>query len=199
GYLAQEPDFAPGDTIRSAAAAGDPELQAALREYQALAERMTREADERLLARQGELMSRNEALGGGDWQHRVETVLTRLGLRGWERHGEQLGGWDGKRVALARVLLQHPALLLLDEPTNHLDADTTLWLEEYLLDYPGAVMLITHDRYFLDRVVSRMIEVSRAELTPFPGGYTEYLEAKAERQARLTVEQEKRARALERA
>src|SRR5690606_40548703 len=104
--------------------------------------RMTRGAAEGLLARQGELMSRVEALGGWDWQHRVETVLTRLGLVGWERPVEGLSGGERKRVALARVLLQRPDLLLLDEPTNHLDADTTLWLEEYLLDYPGAVMLI---------------------------------------------------------
>jgi ATP-binding cassette subfamily F protein uup len=105
---------------------------------------------------------------------------------------EGLSGGERKRVALARVLLQQPELLLLDEPTNHLDADTTAWLEEHLQEYPGAVLLITHDRYFLDRVVTRMLEVSTGELTGYPGGYTEYLEAKAERMERASVEEEKR-------
>jgi ATP-binding cassette subfamily F protein uup len=95
----------------------------------------------------------------------MEAVLTRLGVDHWERKVAGLSGGEQKRVALARVLLQQPELLLLDEPTNHLDADTVLWLEEHLQAYPGAVMLITHDRYFLDRVVTRMIEVSVGELT----------------------------------
>jgi ATP-binding cassette subfamily F protein uup len=199
GYLAQEPDFSAGQTIRQAVAAGHPEMEEALREYQEVASRITAGAadSERLLARQGELMSRIEALGGWDWQHRVEAMLTHVGLDRWDRPVEGLSGGERKRVALAQVLLQRPDLLLVDEPTNHLDADTTLWLEEFLLDYPGAVMLITHDRYFLDRVVTRMIEVNRAELTAFPGGYTEYLEAKAEREARLTAEEEKRAKLIE--
>ncbi len=199
GYLAQEPVFGAGETIRSAVSAGNAELQAALREYREVAERLAApdSASGRLLARQDKLMARIDVLGGWDWQHRVESVLTRLGVSDWDRAVEGLSGGERKRVALARVLLQRPDLLLLDEPTNHLDADTTLWLEELLQEYPGAVMLITHDRYFLDRVVTRMIEVARAELTGYPGGYTEYLEAKTERQARLAVEQEKRARLIE--
>jgi ABC transport system ATP-binding/permease protein len=129
-------------------------------------------------------------------QHEIEAVLTRLGVDRWERPVGGLSGGERKRVALARVLVQEPELLLLDEPTNHLDADTTEWLEDALSDYPGAVMLITHDRYFLDHVVTRMIEVNRSELVPFPGGFTEYLEAKAEREARLAVAEEKRSRLI---
>jgi ABC transport system ATP-binding/permease protein len=198
GYLSQEPRFATGDTIRSAVAGGNPELQAALREYHEVADSLATGADhDRLLQRQGRLMARIETLGGWDWESRVEMMLSKVGLDGWDRDVAPLSGGERKRAALARVLLQSPDLLLLDEPTNHLDADTTLWLEDYLIDYPGAVMLITHDRYFLDRVVTRMIEVSRAELTPFPGGYTEYLEAKAERTERMKVEEEKRARLIE--
>ncbi|HET8656314.1 MAG TPA: ABC-F family ATP-binding cassette domain-containing protein [Longimicrobiaceae bacterium] len=199
GYLAQEPEFEPGQSIRAAVAKGHPEMEEALTEYDRVARQIAEGSNdtERLLARQGELMHRIDALGGWDWQHRVATILTRVGLDAWERPVDGLSGGERKRVALAQVLLQRPDLLLLDEPTNHLDADTTLWLEEYLQEYPGAVMLITHDRYFLDRVVTRMIEVHRSELTPFPGGYTEYLEAKAERQARLSVEEEKRARLIE--
>ncbi|HEX6069767.1 MAG TPA: ABC-F family ATP-binding cassette domain-containing protein [Longimicrobiaceae bacterium] len=199
GYLEQEPDLTPGMSIRGTVCAGHPEMEDALAAYARVAgdlESGDGDAD-RLLARQGELMATIDRLGGWDWQHRVETVLTHVGLDRWERDVAGLSGGERKRVALARVLLQQPDVLLLDVPTNHLDADTTLWLEEYLQEYPGAVMLITHDRYFLDRVVTRMVEVNRAALTPFPGGYTEYLEAKAERQARLTVEEQKRARLIE--
>jgi ATP-binding cassette subfamily F protein uup len=198
GYLAQEPEFAEGDTIRSAVAAGHPEMEAVLREYHSVSDRIAAgEGDERLVAKQGDLLSRIDALGGWEWEHQVENMLTRVELDGWDRPVEGLSGGEKKRVSLARVLLQRPDLLLLDEPTNHLDADTTLWLEDYLLDYPGAVMLITHDRYFLDRVVTRMIEVHRAELTSFPGAYTEYLEAKSVREERLSVEEAKRAKLIE--
>ncbi len=198
GYLAQEPEFGDAETIRSAVAGGNPELQAALGEYHDIADALVGgDGAGKLLQRQGELMSRIEALGGWDWESRVETMLTRVGLDGWDRPVQGLSGGERKRAALARVLLQRPDLLLLDEPTNHLDADTTLWLEDYLLDYPGAVMLITHDRYFLDRVVTRMIEVSRAELTTYPGGYTEYLEARSVRTEQMQVEEEKRAKLIE--
>ncbi|MEX2570179.1 MAG: ABC-F family ATP-binding cassette domain-containing protein [Gemmatimonadota bacterium] len=198
GYLAQEPRFQPDATIRSAVSAGHPELLASLRSYQEISATLAKPHSdhERLLARQGDLMARIDALGGWDWQHRVETMLTRVGVDAWDRPVAGLSGGEQKRVALARALLQQPDLLLLDEPTNHLDADTTLWLEEHLVEYPGAVMLITHDRYFLDRVVTRMIEVSRAELTTYPGGYTEYLEAKSERIERMTVEEQKRGKLI---
>ncbi len=199
GYLPQEPEFAEGDTIARAVAAGKPELQEAIAEYHAIAARLARGEGnaERLVDRQGQAAARIDAAGGWDWEHRMESILTRLGVDGWERPVDGLSGGERKRVALARVLLQQPELLLLDEPTNHLDADTVAWLQEHLEDYPGALMLITHDRYFLDRVVTRMIEVSRGELTPYPGGYTEYLEAKAERMARETVEEEKRSRLID--
>ncbi|HKP74163.1 MAG TPA: ABC-F family ATP-binding cassette domain-containing protein [Longimicrobiaceae bacterium] len=194
GYLAQEPEFEADATILSAAASGRPELMEAIGEYHAVAEALARGdgGADRLLARQEQAAARIDALGGWDYEHRLEAVLTKLGVERWERPVAGLSGGEQKRVALARVLLQQPELLLLDEPTNHLDADTVLWLEEHLQEYLGAVMLITHDRYFLDRVVERMIEVSSAELTPYPGGYTEYLEAKAERMERLAVEEDKR-------
>jgi ATP-binding cassette subfamily F protein uup len=199
GYLSQEPAFEPGATIIRAVAAGTPELQDAFAEYHDVTARLARgEGDqERLLARQGEVAARIDALHGWDHEHRMEAILTKLGVDGWERPVDGLSGGERKRVALARVLLQAPELLLLDEPTNHLDADTTAWLEEHLQEYRGAVMLITHDRYFLDRVVTRMIEVSVGELTPYPGGYTEYLEAKAERMERLAVEEGKRKKLIE--
>ncbi|MBB4636438.1 ABC-F family ATP-binding cassette domain-containing protein [Longimicrobium terrae] len=194
GYLSQEPEFEPGATILSTVAGGKPDLLDAIREYHAVGEALaagTGDVD-RLLARQERAAGRIDSLGGWDYEHQMENVLTRLGVEQWERPVEGLSGGERKRVALARVLLQAPELLLLDEPTNHLDADTTAWLEEHLESYPGAVMLITHDRYFLDRVVTRMLEVSTGELVGYPGGYTEYLEAKAERMERASVEEAKR-------
>jgi ATP-binding cassette subfamily F protein uup len=199
GYLAQEPIFQPGQTIRAAAAEGNREIHEALTAYHEVSRDLAANgADlERLLARQGELAARLDRLGGWDWESRVEAMLTRLGVSGWDRPVDALSGGEKKRVALARTLLAQPELLLLDEPTNHLDADTVLWLEEHLADYPGALLLITHDRYFLDRVVDRLIEVSAAALTPYPGGYTEYLEAKAERMAQLAAEEGKRLKLIE--
>ena len=199
GYLAQDPEFEPGATILSAAASGRPELMEAIGEYHAVSEQLAQGdgAADRLLARQEQAAARIDALGGWDYEHRMEAILTKLGVERWERAVAGLSGGEQKRVALARVLLQQPELLLLDEPTNHLDADTVLWLEEHLQEYPGAVMLITHDRYFLDRVVTRMIEVAVGELTAYPGGYTEYLEARVERMERLAVEEDKRKKLIQ--
>jgi ABC transport system ATP-binding/permease protein len=199
-FLEQEPAFEPGHTILEAAAEGRPELAAALAAYDDVAHRLAEpHADhDRLVRRHAELAAEIERLGGWDWTHRVEAMLTRLGVAGWEREVAGLSGGEAKRVALARALLAQPELLLLDEPTNHLDADTVLWLEEYLIDYPGALLLVTHDRYFLDRVVDRMLEVAQGELTAYPGGYTEYLEAQAERAERDAIADDKRRRLLAR-
>jgi ATP-binding cassette subfamily F protein uup len=131
-------------------------------------------------------------------QHKVEALLTRLGIPDWERVVDHLSVGERRRIAVARALLPEPDLLLLDEPTNHLDPDTILWLEETLFDFRGAVLVVTHDRYFLDRVVDRMIEIADGSLTSYDGGYTEYLEARAERETRERVEEAKRLRFLER-
>ncbi|MEO5510850.1 MAG: ABC-F family ATP-binding cassette domain-containing protein [Longimicrobiales bacterium] len=195
GYLAQEPDFRAGQKIRDAVAEGRPELYAALGEYDRVGHMLaSSEPDhERLVERHAALGATIDRLGGWDWNHRVESMLTQLGVVSYDRTVDGLSGGEAKRVALARTLLAQPELLLLDEPTNHLDADTVLFLENYLIEYAGAVMLITHDRYFLDRVVDRMIEVESGQLTSFPGGYTQYLEAQAARtELQATVDAKRR-------
>lgn len=128
----------------------------------------------------GALQSWIEHHGGWNTDYRIETVLTHLKIKDKDRLIATLsGGWK-KRVALAKLILQSPDLLLLDEPTNHLDAETTEWLEGYLRDYPGALMLITHDRYFLDKVVNQMFELEKGKITCFVGGYSKYLVSKGE-------------------
>jgi ABC transport system ATP-binding/permease protein len=198
-YLTQEPTFTPGHSIHDAVAEGRPELSAAHAEYARIGEQLAHaHADhDRLLARHGELAGTIDRLGGWDWHQGVDAMLTRLGVEAWDRVVDGLSGGEAKRVALARALLAQPDLLLLDEPTNHLDADTVLFLEEYLVDYAGAVMLITHDRYFLDRVVDRMIEVADGALTAYTGGYTEYLQAQAERAEWQATIESKRRRLIE--
>ncbi len=201
GYLPQAPEMDPDVTVFETAAEGRRELQAALAEYRRVTLELTENPPpdrlERLLDRQARLTARIEDEGGWNWDHRVEEVLTRLGIGEWERPLGRLSGGERRRVALARTLLSDPDLLLLDEPTNHLDAETVLWLEETIFDFPGSVLVITHDRYFLDRVVDRMIEVSVHGLTSYQGGYTEYLEARSEQEVRREVEEGKRAKLLE--
>ena len=136
----------------------------------------------------GKLLKEQEALGswidhhgGWDTDHRINEALSRLGVMDRNARVGLLSGGMKKRVALAKQVLRSPDLLLLDEPTNHLDATTTQWLEEFLISYPGAVMLITHDRYFLDRVVERIFELEEGNMTSYSGGYSDYLLGRAER------------------
>lgn len=128
-----------------------------------------------LLQEQQELQSWFDLHGGWDVEHRISSLCHRLGIDALDVRAQDLSGGQQKRVALARVLLACPDLLLLDEPTNHLDAQTVQWLEEELIEYPGALILVTHDRYFLDRVVGRMFEVEEGKIQTYEGNYTQYL------------------------
>jgi ABC transport system ATP-binding/permease protein len=183
GYLSQEPVLDDASTVAAEIEGGLQEIRSAIAAFNELSDRMaTNPPDmERLLARQGELSVWIEHHGGWNTDHRVSEIMTHLQLPDPHQRIGTLSGGTKRRVALARLLLQAPELLLLDEPTNHLDADTTQWLQDHLKAYPGAVMLITHDRYFLDEVVTRMLELERGTITSSQGGYSLYLEQREER------------------
>ncbi|MGZ3457255.1 MAG: ABC-F family ATP-binding cassette domain-containing protein [Archangium sp.] len=141
------------------------------------------------------LSDRIEQLGGWDTEHRAKTLLDRLGVKDWDRPVAELSGGLRKRVAIARALLTRPDMLMLDEPTNHLDADTVDWLEEELDKLPGSLLLVTHDRYFLDDLVDRIVEIQPGGgVTSYPGNYEAYLEQKLVAQENASVAQHKRER-----
>ncbi|MBK9519557.1 MAG: ABC-F family ATP-binding cassette domain-containing protein [Anaeromyxobacter sp.] len=192
-YLPQEPVFDPDATVASELEVARAPLKAALDAHAALGARLATERDEglhdKLLSDLAALSERVEHLGGWDTAHEARTLLDRLGVKDWDRKVSELSGGTRKRVAIARAILARPDLLLLDEPTNHLDADTVDWLEEELDEHAGALLLVTHDRYFLDDLVDRILEITPGSgVTSYPGNYEAYLEQKlvAEEQAGLS-------------
>ena len=188
GYLEQEPELDGELTVREAVRSGLGDHAEVLAELEGIHARLGEADDgiERLLVRQSELEARLERLGGYDVEHRIESTLQALGLEDFEARCGRLSGGERRRVALAQLLLGGPELLLLDEPTNHLDALVTEWLEGWFLETRTPLLLVTHDRYFLDRVVDRIVELDRGKLVGYGGGYHEYLEARA---ARMAAEQ----------
>jgi len=186
GYLEQNPALDPDSTLREATRAGlarHVELLAELERAHAALAGAGDEDTRRILARQAALEAELEQLGGYDVEHRIESTLHALGLPAVDARCGTLSGGERRRVALARLLLGEPELLLLDEPTNHLDAFVTEWLEDWFLEHRIPMLLVTHDRYFLDRLVDRIVELDRSRLFSYAGGYGEYLEARAERLA----------------
>jgi ATP-binding cassette subfamily F protein uup len=184
-YLPQEPAFPEGATVAGELEVARAPLRAAIEAHGALAARLETEPDEaahaRMVSDLAALADRIEHLGGWDTAHEARRLLDRLGVKDWDRPVADLSGGARKRVAIARALLTRPDLLLLDEPTNHLDADTVDWLEEELDARRGALLLVTHDRYFLDDLVDRIIEIAPgAGVTSHPGNYEAYLEQKLE-------------------
>src|SRR5574340_53326 len=178
-YVPQEPDFAPGQDVFQAVAAGMGEVSRLLLDYHEVSRRLAQQPDEALLERLSELQARLEQGDGWRLNTRVEQALSQIGLSG-EVQVDTLSGGGIKRVALAHALVSDPDLLLLDEPTNHLDIDGILWLEKLITDYRGSVIVVTHDRRFLDAIASRVVELDRGHLVSFPGSFARYSERKAE-------------------
>ncbi len=182
-YLPQEPQFPEGATVASELSVARGPLREALDAHAALSARLAEAPDgedhDKLLAELGALADRIEGLGGWDTEHEAKTLLDKLGVPDWDRPIAELSGGTRKRVAIARALLARPSLLLLDEPPNHLDADTVDWLEEALDAREGALLLVTHDRYFLDDLVDRIVEIQPGGgVVSYPGNYEAYLAQK---------------------
>lgn len=180
-YVPQEPEFSNTHTIFDAVSEGVGEAKALRAEYEELS--ITDSPDAHRL---DDLQTRIEALDGWNWEQRVEETLERLHLPA-QAIVEGLSGGMKKRVALARALVSKPEVLLLDEPTNHLDMDSILWLEDLLKTFAGAIILITHDRSFLDNVTTRIVELDRGKLNSYPGNFAKYQLTKADQLAQESV------------
>ncbi len=194
GYLAQEPELDPALNVLGNVMEGVAAKQAILDRYNELMMDYSDETADEAAKLQDQIDSQNL----WDLDSQVEMAMEALGCPPPEADVTTLSGGEKRRVALCKLLLQQPDLLLLDEPTNHLDAETTAWLEKHLREYPGAVMIITHDRYFLDNVTGWILELDRGRGIPYEGNYTAYLAAKAKRMAQEGREEAARQKALER-
>ena len=190
GLLEQEPHLTPGATTRACVEEGVKHLTDLTTAYDATWDELNDATDDAakdaILARQGELQEKIDALGAWDVGPQVEMAMDALRCPPGDQLVDKLSGGERRRVALARLLLQKPAILLLDEPTNHLDAESVQWLEQHLARYEGTVIAVTHDRYFLDNVAQWILELSYGHGIPWKGNYSSWLEQK---QARLGVEQ----------
>ncbi|MBM3978467.1 MAG: ABC-F family ATP-binding cassette domain-containing protein [Planctomycetes bacterium] len=186
GYLDQDPRLPVGSTAREAVRAGLVERAGVLARIDEVHAELARGAGSRersLLGEQERLEQRLERLGGHDIEHRIEAMLQDVGLVDPDAACARLSGGEARRVALARLLLSDPELLLLDEPTNHLDAFVIEWLEDWLLERDVPLLLVTHDRYFLDRIVTRIVEIDRGALHSYEGNYSAFVVARGERLA----------------
>jgi ATP-binding cassette subfamily F protein uup len=194
GYLPQNPSFEADQTVLDAVFAASNARMKLLHDYENACQELASDVkeDQRLLNRVAELAHELEASGAWELETNARLVLSRLGIHDTTARMGTLSGGQRKRVALAHALIENPALLILDEPTNHLDAETITWLEAYLGRYRGALLLVTHDRYFLDRVTSRILEIDRSSVQSFQGNYAYYLEKKEEQETARAVEGQKR-------
>ena len=194
GYLPQEPQLDEEATVRSNVEEGIAEIKSLLDEFNAIsdkfAEPMSDEEMTALLERQGDLQTKIDAVDGWELERILERAADALRLPPWEAEVKHLSGGEKRRVALCKLLLSKPDMLLLDEPTNHLDAESVAWIERFLQDYPGTVVAITHDRYFLDNAAGWILELDRGHGIPYEGNYSNWLEAK---EARLQTEAKQQA------
>ncbi|MBO6036839.1 MAG: energy-dependent translational throttle protein EttA [Acetobacter sp.] len=200
GYLEQEPKLDPNLTVGENVALGFGDLKKAIDRFNEISARFAEPMDDEemtaLLAEQAELQEKIDAGDGWELDRKLEIALDALRCPPAETSVNNLSGGEARRVALCRLLLEKPDLLLLDEPTNHLDAESVAWLERTLRDYSGTVMVITHDRYFLDNVTNWILEIERGRGIPFEGNYSAWLEQKRKRLAQEEKEESARQRAL---
>jgi ATP-binding cassette ChvD family protein len=183
GYLAQEPQLDPNKDVRGNVEEGLGEMQQIVNRYNAVNDAFAEpDADfDALLAEQAELQEKIEAADAWELDRELEIAADALRLPPWDADVTKLSGGEKRRVALCRLLLSKPDMLLLDEPTNHLDAESVAWLERFLHDYPGTVVAVTHDRYFLDNVAGWILELDRGQGIPWEGNYSSWLEQKQNR------------------
>ena len=200
GYLEQEPQLEPGKTVLETVKEGVKEITDLLAEFDRINEAFgDPDADiDKLCARQGEVQEKLDALDAWNLDNNLELAMDALRCPPAEQVVDVLSGGERRRVALCRLLLQKPDILLLDEPTNHLDAETVAWLEKHLHDYPGTVIAITHDRYFLDDVAGWILELDRGEGIPWKGNYSSWLEQKNQRLALENKNESQRQKEIQR-
>lgn len=200
GYLEQEPVLDLNKTVREVVEEGVAEIKDKLTRFDAISERfaepMSDDEMNNLLSQQGDLQNEIEACGGWDLDRKLDIAADALRLPDWDTNVGILSGGERRRVALCRLLLSSPDMLLLDEPTNHLDAESVAWLEHFLEDFPGTVVAITHDRYFLDNAAEWILEMDRGEGIPYKGNYTSWLEQKEERLDREKKQEDSHMRSI---
>jgi ATP-binding cassette ChvD family protein len=204
GYLAQEPEIDNSKTVKEIVQEGVQETVDLLKEYEEINNGFMDEAImndpdkmEKLIERQGEVQEKIDNMDAWDLDSKLERAMDALRCPPEDQKVETLSGGEKRRVALCRLLLQNPDILLLDEPTNHLDAESVLWLEQYLQHYPGTVIAITHDRYFLDNVAGWILELDRGKGIPWKGNYSSWLDQKTKRMQEEEKSASKRRKILE--
>lgn len=203
GLLSQEPELNPNKDVRGNVVEGVGEVQALIDRFNEVSDKfadpdLTDELMNKLLEEQAKLQDAIDAKGGWELDRKLEVAADALRLPPWDADVTKISGGERRRVALCRLLLSQPDMLLLDEPTNHLDAESVAWLERFLESYPGTVIAVTHDRYFLDNVAGWILELDRGHGIPWQGNYSSWLEQKEKRLATEEKQQEALRKTLER-
>ena len=190
GYLRQTPNFNPDDSVMDACFSTSSEMTSVIRQYENMTEKIANgiSVDD---SRYQQLLSEMDRLKAWDYENRIKQILSKLNIRNFDQRMGELSGGQQKRVALANVLISEPELLILDEPTNHLDIEMVEWLEDFLNNSKMALLMVTHDRYFLDRVCSDILEIAEHTLFHYKGNYSYYLEKKQERIDNFNAETER--------